>query len=74
MNNMELARMWINQPSTLQPLHKMNGVNVLACPKRKGLATRRVYFLRGDIISQEVPSVILSEGWNKEMPIRAKLK
>lgn len=56
-----MKRMWINQPSTLQPLHKLHGTNVLA--KRDTDATCRVYFLSGDVVSQQVPKGVLSSGW-----------
>lgn len=54
----ELKRMWINQPSTRQPLHHLHGVNVLA-------DDTRVYFLSGPIISMETPRQPspLSNGW-----------
>lgn len=53
-----MRRMWINQPSTLQPLHHLHGVNVLA-------EGTKVYFLSGPTISMEVPTNPnpLSEGW-----------
>lgn len=57
----EIFRAWINQPSTLQPLHNLHGVKVLACedtPK-----TYRVYFLSGPIHSQQVLKNELSNGW-----------
>lgn len=56
-----MRRMWINQPSTLQPLHRMHGVNVLAVEEYKG--TMRVYFLSGDVVSQQVFTRCLSPGW-----------
>ena len=58
MHDKNLKRMWINQPSTLQPLHHLNGVNVLANGST-------VYFLSGPIISMEVPTnpSPLSHGW-----------
>lgn len=56
-----MERMWINQPSTLQPLHKLNGVNVLAVEETDKIM--RVYFLTGDTISQQVPRLCLSSGW-----------
>lgn len=51
-----VERMWINQPSTLQPLHHLHGTNVLA-------VGRRVYFLSGPVISMMVPERVLSRGW-----------
>lgn len=58
-----LQRMWINQPSTSQPLHKLHGTNVLAChiPNRPGHML--IYFLSGDVISMEALSLCLSNGW-----------
>lgn len=58
-----LARMWINQPSTLQPLHSLHGTNVLAHPDTD--ACYRVYFLSGDVVSQQVPREALSLGWRQ---------
>lgn len=58
---MELKRMWINQPSVLQPLHHLHGTNVLAY--REDGDTYRVYFLSGNVISQRVPGFALSDGW-----------
>lgn len=57
---MGLIRMWINQPSTLQPFHKVHGLNVLA-EYQEG--TSRIYFLEGSIISQNISSNCLSKGW-----------
>ncbi len=54
-------RMWINQPSTLQPLHKLHGKNVLAIRESQGWYT--IYFLDGDVISQIAPLNTLSNGW-----------
>lgn len=56
-----MRRMWINQPSTLQPLHRLHGVKVLACADTD--RTSRAYFLSGDIIDMQVPRETLSEGW-----------
>jgi len=53
-------RMWVNQPSTLQPLHDLHGTNVLAIPEREGY---RIYFLAGPVISQEASTLCLSDGW-----------
>ena len=57
---MALKRMWIDQPSTLQPLHSLHGTNVLAQPETDKVM--RVYFLSGDVISQRVPNEALSPG------------
>jgi hypothetical protein len=66
-----LERYWINQPSTLQPHHKMHGKNVLA---RLGVTINRklknqnplittVYFVDGDTISADIFTNSLSPGW-----------
>ena len=55
----EPTRMWINQPSTLSPYYKWNGMNVLAYGTR-------VYFLDGPTISIEAPSHSLSYGWTSQ--------
>lgn len=57
----ELRRMWINQPSTAQRLHSRHGENVLALPEGDRLF--RVWFLSGDVISQQVNREVLSSGW-----------
>ena len=62
---MQLERMWINQPSTLQPFNHKHGENVLAY-KEKGTNVHRVYFLNGDTISMQIPSICLSKGWKKK--------
>lgn len=53
--------MWINQPSTLNPHHDLHGTNVLA--QLEYGHTYRVYFLSGDVVSQQLPQQALSEGW-----------
>lgn len=54
-------RMWINQPSTQQPLHQLHGVRVLAISD--GHDYSRIYFLEGEVLSARVPSSYLSSGW-----------
>ena len=56
-----MKRMWINQPSTLQPLHQLHAVRVLAGPDTDTCA--RAYFVSGDTISMQSPHNALSEGW-----------
>jgi len=56
-----MRRMWIDQPSTLQPLHKLHGTNVLVVDDTD--KCYRAYFLSGDVVSQQVPKLALSEGW-----------
>jgi hypothetical protein len=54
-------RCWINQPSTLQPLHALNGEHVLAIADTNGRAT--IYFLSGPTISSRIDPNCLSAGW-----------
>lgn len=56
-----LERKWINQPSTLQPLHKLHGTNVLAGYESE--TTSIIYFLSGPIVDQLAPNLCLSDGW-----------
>lgn len=55
-----MIRMWINQPSTLQPHHDLHGENVLAI---RNSDLWRVYFLKGDVISMNLAFNTLSKGW-----------
>lgn len=55
------VRMRVTQPSSLQPLHALDGTNVLAIPEYGN--TMRIYFLSGDVISQQASRLSLSEGW-----------
>ena len=59
--NPEIKRMWINQPSTLQPLHHLHGTNVLAHHAYDH--TYVIYFLSGKTVSMHVLRMVLSEGW-----------
>lgn len=61
---MNLQRMWINQPSTLQQHHDLHGTNVLAY--REYDETWRVYFLSGNVISQQMLGRTLSPGWHPQ--------
>lgn len=57
---MDIKRMWVDQPSTSQPLHHLDGTNVLAVPEGDGW---RIYFLSGEVVSQVAPKLSLSRGW-----------
>ena len=57
---MDIRRMWINQPSTSQPLHHLHGLNVLVVEERDCF---RIYFLSGDVVSQQIRKSFLSDGW-----------
>lgn len=54
---MTVKRMWVNQPSTLQPWHHRHGQNVLL------VGETTAYFLSGPQWSAEVPDGVLSPGW-----------
>lgn len=57
----ELKRYWINQPSTLQPFHKLHGTNVLGIRGNPA----QIWFLSGNIITQLIPNLCLSNGWKE---------
>ncbi len=59
--NGNLERMWVNQPSTLQPDHKLHATNVLAIKSTPRCHT--IFFLSGNTVSQEIESRSLSVGW-----------
>ena len=56
-----MERMWINQPSTLQKYHYLHGTRVFSDSESN--ETCIVYFLNGDIISQQIDRSTLSAGW-----------
>lgn len=58
-----MRRMWIDQPSTLQPHHRYHGRNVLAAPKNDDAAYVIIYLTQGPVVSFEVPESALSRGW-----------
>jgi hypothetical protein len=66
---MNLKRMWINQPSTLQKYHKLHDVNVLVedIPKREKYT--RIFHISGIVHSEEVDSNILEDGWRSNFII-----
>lgn len=56
--------MWINQPSTLQPLHRLHGTRVLAVQEDTHLY--EIYFLSGAVVSMQVMASCLSSGWRDD--------
>lgn len=60
-----MQRMWINQPSTLQPDHALHGERVLVALSEwaRGDAAIRVWFTHGGIISGMVRRLSLVPGW-----------
>jgi hypothetical protein len=61
-----MERYWINAPSTHNPLHAMNGRNVLADLSESTEKTVQVFFIEGDVISAQIPKLYLSKGWRKK--------
>lgn len=55
------VRAWINQPSSLQQFHSLDGSNVLAVYESERFA--RVYFTEGPVVGMVIPILALSEGW-----------
>lgn len=62
---LNIKRMWINQPSTIQPFHELHGQNVLAVTEPECDKIFRIYFLSGPVVSQRIHSSALSKGWIK---------
>ena len=58
---LKLERMWVNQPSKLQQYHHLHGTNVLAYLEYDN--TYQIFFLEGNVISQQIPGTALSAGW-----------
>ncbi len=57
---MKIYRGWINQPSKLQPLHKMHGKRGIVVDS--GGATVRMYFCTGAAVSVQAPRLSISKG------------
>ena len=68
MTHPQLVRMFISQPSTHQPLHKLNGKRVLAAPSDEECWD--VWFTDGDTTSMRVPRLCLGKGWPPARQIR----
>lgn len=54
-------RVWVNQPSLFHPNHELHGQNFLAIHEYGNIF--RIYFLSGQVVSQQILSMYLSEGW-----------
>lgn len=67
-----MKRMWINQPSTLQPLHHLHGTNVLASHDYSDTWT--IYFLSGPVVSQQILILALSDGWTAKAEHKELIK
>lgn len=63
MRYLHLHRYWINQPSTLQPLHEHHGKRVI-CTADAAEQGGYVYFADNTpLVSIDVPANVLSPGW-----------
>jgi hypothetical protein len=54
-------RMWVNAPSTHDPMHCHHGERVLAIHDYGGIA--RVYPITGEVVSMQMPWRSLALGW-----------
>ena len=59
MSKPRIFRAWINQPSTLQPLHNLHGVKCIAVEDRPGNV--RLYFTEGAVHSMDADPLCVSE-------------
>lgn len=59
------VRVWINQPSNLQPFHKLHGALGLAVHEYDN--TFRFYPVSGDTVSLQITGLALSEGWPQHL-------
>lgn len=57
-------RAWINQPSTLQPLHARHGEKVLVVWEYDD--TFNAFLLQGPTISEQMLGIWLTAGWRDE--------
>ena len=63
--NVYIERMWVNQPSSLQPYYKLHGKRVLAVTDGStGKVT--IFFTDNEpSVSQDIDRLALSPGWRK---------
>jgi len=54
-----IFRAWINQPSTLQPLHHLHGTPCIAMEDRPGNV--RLYFVEGAVHSMDADPLSISK-------------
>ena len=55
----KIYRAWINQPSTLQPLHRLHGTHCIAVEDRPGNV--RLYFTEGPVHSMDADPICISK-------------
>lgn len=63
-----MRRMWINQPSKLQPHHSLHGTNVLVGETPPESQYWMVFFTSGKQFSSLINKIALSPGWKEEQP------
>jgi hypothetical protein len=66
---LELKRMWVNQPSGLQPYHGLHGKRVLYHK-----AEERIWFIDGPIENMLIKPEALSHGWPERLSASDFLK
>lgn len=60
----DIRRAWINQPSSLQPLHDLHGARVLLVDYDQDSASVVTYFVdNGPTVSGVYPKTCFSFGW-----------
>ena len=57
---MRVYRGWVNQPSTLQPLHELSGTRCIVVDY-SDRCTVDIYFTEGNVHSMRVPRLCISE-------------
>lgn len=70
-NQANLMRMWVNQPSTLQEWHKLHGQNVLMDDTEREDGKVLIYLVFDDtdfqlVHTQLVDQSILANGWKNQ--------
>lgn len=55
------CRVWINQPSTLQPMHKYHGMRGIAMTDPSQSDAVRIYFTEGNLLSMQIDPICLSK-------------
>lgn len=66
MSRDDIKRMWINQPSTLQPLYKYHGRLVLVAWEKDEQMVD-IWFVKGKEVSMRAPKISLSNGWPEHL-------
>lgn len=56
---MKIYRAWVNQPSTLQPLHHLHGKHCIAQDSQE--LTVRLWFTEGDTHSMQAPRECINQ-------------